>query len=243
MGSISVSDGEHVREHGGNPYKPRNQGIDGYRDKRRFDKSRLEWRNRGLGHERIVRASRRLQGAFTLIELLIVCACLAIALQITAAPFAGAIADARSATAMRHLSSLFSYARQEAILRGTPVTVCALTPADSCSRDWLKDHRIVVFVDTDEDRRLAPHEQVLRQLRWPMRNGELSWRASLARRYIEFENNGATWQNGTLYYCPRTRDARFARALVISHSGRGYLTIDSNGDGLREDRLGRNLSC
>jgi type IV fimbrial biogenesis protein FimT len=189
------------------------------------------------------RADRGSQRAFTLIELLIVCACLAITLQITAAPFADAIADARSASAMRHLSSLLNYARQEAVLRGTPVTVCALTPTGRCSRDWLDDHRIAVFVDGDSNRRLGSQERILRELRWPLENGELSWRASLARSYIEFENNGATWQNGTLYYCPASRDARQARALVLSQSGRSYLPGDSNEDGIREDRNGRNLRC
>jgi hypothetical protein len=92
-------------------------------------------------------------------------------------------------------------------------------------------------------RRAGGHEPLLRELRWPLRGGELSWRASLARGYIEFEDSGATWQNGTLYYCPDSRDARHARALVLSHSGRSYLTVDSNGDGIREDRRGRNLRC
>ena len=104
-------------------------------------------------------------------------------------------------------------------------------------------HVIELFLDTNGNRRRDADEAVLRSLRWPLAHGELSWRASLARPYLVFEETGGTWQNGTLYYCPMNRDARFARALVISHSGRGYLAVDRNGDGLREDRAGRNLSC
>lgn len=180
---------------------------------------------------------------FTLIELLIVLAILSIALGLTAAPFAKRIDDARSATAMRHFSSLFALARQEALIRQRPVTVCALTAESRCSRVWTDNPAVVVFIDGNDNRRLDADEQPLREIQWPLIGGELSWRASLARDHLRFEPNGGTWQNGTLYYCPKSRDARQARALVISHSGRNYMPGDSNGDGIREDRQGRNLRC
>jgi type IV fimbrial biogenesis protein FimT len=196
----------------------------------------------------IARRSKTPQRAFTLIELLLVLAVLGIALQLTAAPFSHRLADLRSATAMRHLSSLFAFARQEALIRRRPVTVCALATDDSasspaCDRNWQDGHVITVFIDTNENRRRDSSEIALREIRWPLKDGELSWRASLARPYINFESSGGTWQNGTLYYCPASRDARQARAMVISHSGRTYLPGDSNGDGIREDRTGRNLRC
>lgn len=180
---------------------------------------------------------------FTLIELLLMVAVLGITLQITAAPLTAKLADMRSASAMRHIATLLNYARHEAVLRGRAVTVCALTPAGQCDRDWQHDRRIALFVDSNANRRQDPGELLLREIRWPLADGELSWRASLARPYIEFADNGATWQNGTLFYCPKSRDARQARALVISHSGRSYLPGDSNGDGIREDRQGKNLRC
>lgn len=180
---------------------------------------------------------------FTLIELLLILAVLGIALQITASPMASKLADVRSASAMRHIATLLNYARHEAVLRGRSVTVCAVTSSGQCDRDWQHDKRIALFIDSNRNRRQDPGEVALREIRWPLSSGELSWRASLARPYIEFAENGATWQNGTLFYCPQSRDARQARALVISHSGRSYLPGDSNGDGIREDRQGKNLRC
>ena len=181
---------------------------------------------------------------FTLIELMLVLAVLGIAFQLVAPAFAGRITDLRSHGALQQIVALLAMARQEALLRNHSITVCARDPSSGeCSRSWDARHEIEVFIDANGNRRRDSQERVLRSLRWPLTHGELSWRASLARPYIEFEDTGGTWQNGTLYYCPRNRDARFARALVISHSGRGYTTVDSNGDGLREDRLGRNLSC
>ncbi|MFK7831567.1 MAG: GspH/FimT family pseudopilin [Congregibacter sp.] len=180
---------------------------------------------------------------FTLIELLLVVATVAIALGLTNSSFSRAIADMRSESAMRHLSTLFNMARQEALLRGRNVTVCAVDAEGRCTRDWSHEHVIVAFVDGNENRRREASETSVRELRWPLSQGVLSWRASLARAYIEFETTGGTWQNGTLYYCPVSRDARQARALVLSHSGRTYLPGDSNADGIREDRNGKNLRC
>ncbi|MEO0436029.1 MAG: GspH/FimT family protein [Pseudomonadota bacterium] len=150
---------------------------------------------------------------------------------------------ARSYAAMQGLNSLLALARQEAILRNRPITVCGVDSAGNCTRNWNSEHVITVFEDGNRDGKPSADEEVLREMRWAMIGAELSWRASLARRYLRFEAHGGTWQNGTLYYCPTSRDAREARALVMSHSGRSYMPGDSTGDGIREDRTGRNLRC
>lgn len=180
---------------------------------------------------------------FTLIELLLLVAVIAITLPMAGAVFQERLAEYRSASAMAHVRTVFAVAREQAVMTGKTVTVCALTASGRCSRDWQHPGTIAAFVDTNGDHRYASGDRLIRQIQWPLKTGELSWRASLARNYIDFESNGGTWQNGTLYYCPESRDARAARALVLSHSGRSYLPGDSNDDGIREDRLGRNLRC
>ncbi|MEM1404549.1 MAG: GspH/FimT family protein [Pseudomonadota bacterium] len=184
-----------------------------------------------------------LHPGFTLLELLLVLAVLSISLQLTTAAFAPQLREMRSASAMNHVAGLMAYARHEALLRRRPVTVCVLDADNRCTRTWLPGFRLIAFVDTNANRRLEASDELLRDTDWPMTGAELSWRASLARPYIAFTETGGTWQNGTLYYCPETRDARQARALVVSHSGRAYATVDSNGDGIREDRTGKNLKC
>ncbi len=174
---------------------------------------------------------------------MLVLALLAIVVPIGTASFRTSLVEARSAAAMRHLGTLLSFARHHALTSQSVVTLCALDAEGRCHRDWQSAARIVVFVDSNRNRRFDGGERRLREIRWPLRQGELSWRASLARPYIEFQANGGTWQNGTLYYCPQSRDARQARALVLSHSGRHYQPGDSNGDGIREDRSGRNIRC
>lgn len=179
----------------------------------------------------------------TLIELLLVAVMLGIALQMTLPGFARRADDLRSAMALRHLSSLLAYARYEALLRERSITVCAVDSDGRCQRDWSSRHRIEVFMDDNANRQRDSNELVLRSVTWPLERGTLSWRASLGRNYLRFAASGSTWQNGTLYYCPDSRDRRFARALVVSQSGRSYLTVDSDGNGIREDRSGRDLTC
>jgi len=179
----------------------------------------------------------------TLLELLLVLSVMALALRLSTPPFAERLADLRAAAAMRQLSALLGEARYSAVLRRERITLCARSSSGNCERDWGGAEDIVVFLDRNRNRRHDAAEPLLRQLRWPLRQAELSWRASLARPYKEFRPSGRTAQNGTLYYCPANRDARQARALVLNHGGRNYLTTDSNGDGIREDRSGRNLRC
>lgn len=187
--------------------------------------------------------ARLCQGGFTMIEVLIALMILSILLSAAVPAFSAYLAETRARTAMAHMQSLFAYARFEAVRSGRTTTLCALDANGKCARNWGEEHAISVFRDLNGNRRLDADEALLRSVRWPIEQGRLFWRASLAASHLSFDSRGATWQNGTLIYCPKNRDARHARALVISQTGRAYLTRDSNGDGIREDRGGRNLDC
>jgi len=180
---------------------------------------------------------------FTMIELLLAVVILAILLASAGPAFSRYLAETRARAAMSHMQTLFAYARFEAVHTGRRTTLCALDTSGRCSRDWNAGHAVSVFHDRNENRRLDNSETVRRSVQWPIRQSRLSWRASLAATHLTFDSFGSTWQNGTLIYCPRSGDARLARALVISQTGRSYLTRDRNGDGIREDRHGVNLVC
>lgn len=180
---------------------------------------------------------------FTMIELLMALVILAILLATAGPAFHRYLAETRARSAMAHMQTLFAYARFEAVHAGEKMTLCALDPDGRCARDWGPAHTVAVFRDDNGNRRLDGDEPLKRSVRWPIKNGRLFWRASLAASHLTFDSGGATWQNGTLVYCPENRDARHARALVISQTGRSYLTRDRDGDGIREDRKGVNLDC
>lgn len=183
------------------------------------------------------------QSGLSLVELLITLLLLAVLVISSTSAFSGLIPRHRALSAMSTFKGLFQFARTTAVYTQRTVTVCALTVDNKCTRDWSGDRTIAVFVDNNRNRYLDEGDEGLRQLDWPARKGTILWRASLARTYIDFLPMGNTWQNGTLYYCPVNGDNRHANALVLSHSGRSYFPGDSDGNGIREDRKLKDLSC
>ncbi|MCC5869836.1 MAG: GspH/FimT family pseudopilin [Gammaproteobacteria bacterium] len=75
---------------------------------------------------------------FTLIELMIAIAVLAILVTVALPSFRTVIEGNRAATLANEVITALSYARAEAIRRGAPVTLCASADQASCanSTDW-----------------------------------------------------------------------------------------------------------
>ncbi len=84
---------------------------------------------------------------FTLIELMVTLAVLAVLLSIAAPSFTDFMRNNRSLTAANELVSAFNYARAEAVKRGTRVSICPSTNGTSCSGTTWQGGWIV-FVDT-----------------------------------------------------------------------------------------------
>ncbi len=149
----------------------------------------------------------------------------------------------RAQSAMFTFKSLFHFARYNAVQRQRAVRLCALTDARQCTNDWSDDVSIAVFMDNNNNQQVDEGDEVLREINWATTQGDIRWRASLNRRYTDFQSGGNTWQNGTVFYCPRSADIRYARALVLNHGGRSYQPGDNDGDGIHEDRTQNALSC
>lgn len=72
---------------------------------------------------------------FTLVELLITLAILAIIFQIGAPAMTNMIANNKVDNTARRLSETFNYARSEAVTRGEVISVCASNTNAACSND------------------------------------------------------------------------------------------------------------
>jgi len=79
----------------------------------------------------------------------------------------------------------------------------------------------------------------------PLPAGEtLQWRAFQSRPYLQIEPSGfMRHQSGNFTWCPASRNARFARQLVVNATGRVRLSQDTDGDGIHEDSAGNPLHC
>ena len=190
----------------------------------------------------MAKEGQRLPRGFTLIELLVTLTLTALLGQLAWTGFADFLARQRQLTAIAEVRSLVRFSRFTALGTRQRATLCALDSSNRCNRDWTGRH-IAVFTDSNRNRALDANERLHRSLDWPAVRGNLHWRASLGRPYLAFTTAGRSAVNGSFSYCPSNADARFAAAIVVSHSGRTYVPGDSDGDGTRETASGRNLSC
>lgn len=107
----------------------------------------------------------RAAAGFTLVELMITIAVLAVLAALAAPSFAGLIERNRLAGAANEVVSALQTARMEAIRRGSSVVLCPSADGAVCSGDdW---SRIVIFVDADGDNAVDAGETIVRDVAVP----------------------------------------------------------------------------
>ncbi len=162
---------------------------------------------------------------FTLIELLSVAAVAAVLLAVGIPGMQRMLLTNRLAATSNALVAAFHLARQTAVARNRPVTLCPGDPATGCSRDWTAGTWLQ-FVDRDHDGRLDTGEPVLQ-------SGAVADALHIAilgnrpmRQPIVFMPQGQAEQAsgafaaGTLRICVRDAIQPNAVDLILSRSGR-----------------------
>ena len=113
-------------------------------------------------------------------------------------------------------------ARSEAILYGVPMTLCKTVDHVTCSGRW-RDGQML-FLDEKRDGSVVNKERIVHVFD-AVFDGELHWRSSLGRDYLQMLPSGLTRaENGTFWYCPR-RSSKPVWAVVVNKSGRARLVL------------------
>lgn len=113
---------------------------------------------------------------FTLIELMVTLSIAAVLAGLAVPSMVGMVRQNRITTTANDLVSASMYARSEAVLRGTPIVICATDDANgaspACVNTGSWSAGWIVFIDTNGDGDTSLGETVLRV--WPTLQGEIS---------------------------------------------------------------------
>ena len=176
-------------------------------------------------------AGRSSQG-FTLMELLIVVAIIAISAQVAVPALMNLVRDNRLVSQLNGFTSSLLLARNQAASRNLHVALCPSTDGVSCTggREW--EMGWIVFVDSDDDRRVDEGETVLRRQQ-ALRGGN-TVESNVSRTSIGYSPMGRA-SSASFWICdPRGRPRRggllweimAARIRSTTRTVTAYVTTD-----------------
>ncbi|MBN7770491.1 GspH/FimT family pseudopilin [Marinobacter daepoensis] len=163
---------------------------------------------------------------FSLVELMVVISVTAILLMVAVPVFSNLIAHNELAVATNAARGSLMFAREAAVVKGQPVSLCAGEPMTGCNGDWAAGEWLV-FRDSNHSGNLDAGEAVLQHGVVPgagkqvavSGNGPL--RSALVYMPLgHAERSSGAFGAGRLRLCVEQGVVPNARELVISASGR-----------------------
>lgn len=180
------------------------------------------------------------QRGFTLVELIVAIAILAILLGVAVPSFRGAIAANRVTSSTNELVGAMALARSEAIRRGSRISVCKSANGATCAAAGGWEQGWIVFVDTNRpggDAAVNNGDVIL--TRTGVQPAGLSMLGAAAvANYVSFAADGSVRtmagaaQAGRLRVCSTSTavdDARRAREIDITSAGRLVTAVVNTG--------------
>ncbi|MEH6558755.1 MAG: GspH/FimT family pseudopilin [Oceanicoccus sp.] len=194
------------------------------------------------------RVNRSQIKGFTLVELMVALAIMAILVMAAAPNFSAAVKRNRIESQLKDLSGHVKLARSEAISRSRTVTICRSSDQATCSTaapvgDWSIGW--ITFLDLNGNATVDGDDIVLRV------HGGLEQNILTVTDSnpipgnvgdIQFTRNGVD-SRVTFEMCEDGGENKMARALIMELTGRLMWSTDSDSNDVFEDILGNDLSC
>ena len=165
-----------------------------------------------------VGAMKSVTKGFTLLELVVTLAVLAVVLGIGLPAFGPAIERIRVTNTYNVLTTSLMSARATAIARGEPVTVCPSHDGLHCRDDHIWEDGWIIFLDAQRTGDPASPRSILRRI--DSIGAHLTLRSTQGRPRVRYLSNGrAPGSNVSLRLCGR-EDERLIGMVVVNNSGR-----------------------
>lgn len=177
------------------------------------------------------------QSGFTLVELLMGIAILGIITAIALPSFSELLVKNRVDNQISELNRLLLTARSLAVNGGNNVIICPITT--KCSTDWHK--KISVFVDNNNDGDYDAADTIVKVKEAIQENDKLQY-GKKSLTYTATGRLSGTVSATPFSYCPYGHANR-SRGIVVSMSGRAYVTSDTDNDDKDEDRNDNEITC
>jgi type IV fimbrial biogenesis protein FimT len=170
-------------------------------------------------------------GGYSLYELIITIALVALVMALGVPSFGKMVADHRLKVEVDALFHAIHLARKESIVRRRAVTLCPSTDGRNCLQGFDWSSGWIMFVNLDRDAPAARDlgEPVLQQFSVSLHNEVVA-----NRRSFSFRTTALRATNGTFIFCDKARRAA-PRALIVSYTGRPRVN--------RNDTRGRPYEC
>lgn len=191
----------------------------------------------------VTRPKARRRAGYSLTELLLTLALIALLLSLPMPDLREWRSARQSEDLMRELLTAIELARASAVDHNLMVTFCPSPDGLRCQGSRWGDGGII-FLDADANRRLDGKDRLLLRLEPMSGAGTLKFRSFGNRQFLQMTPRGFTnYQNGNFTWCPPDGDARKARQIIVSLSGRSRMARDSDGDGIIENSQGKAVEC
>ncbi len=155
---------------------------------------------------------------FTLLELLVTLAVLAITLGIGFPALGSVVERTRIANTYHVLTASLMAARAAAITRGEPVTVCPSLDGARCRHDQVWEDGWIIFADPRRTGEPADATSIMRRI--DALNGHFSLRSTPGRQRVRYLPSGRAYgSNVSLRLCAR-EDERLIGKVVVNNAGR-----------------------
>lgn len=166
---------------------------------------------------------------FTLVELVITLALVAILAGIAAPSLTHLIATTRHSGVINDTHRMFALARSYAVHKKTLTTICPLSPALKCTNDW--NGSVSVFPDKNNDKQ--PDDAHIHQTFKLTKGHSRIYSRTAGRGYFQLSPNGMSHGTmGSLFACSNSdSDDVKLSYLALSIGGRLRTLHDNDGDG------------